>query len=216
MSAERQPATRQTESDFAEVLDASNVSLVPHESAATSRVAQLDALDMEEEIYAELLQTVGRIARPVAPALLQRFRPELQFALRALFFRYTVAVNKPSVGCQLQGLVFANGSIGAAAEAAAEAALEAAKNALRAADGVGSSSSATKTETRLLEEEIGVGTLTQRQKFLYFLFGIGGPWVSEFRPPTAARCSLLRCDCVFASSQITPSLTNECMHNTFR
>ena len=167
--------THQTESDFAHVLDAVKLSIMPHEFAAPSRVAQLDALDMEEEIYEELLQTVGRIARPVAPALLQRFRPELQFALRALFFRYTVAVNKPSVGCQLQGLVFANGSIRAAADAAAEAALEAAKNALRAAEGV--NSSAAKPDAPSLEE-VGVGTLTKRQKFLYFVLGICGPWVS--------------------------------------
>ena len=93
--------------DFGAELDATTAfAQAMCEPPPTSRVGQLDALDMESEINEELLQAVARIAQPIAPALLQRFRPELELVLRALFFRYTIYHNKPSVGCQLQGLVY--------------------------------------------------------------------------------------------------------------
>jgi hypothetical protein len=169
-----------TTAAFERRLEAAGFSRVVADPPQTSRVMQLDALDMESEIGEELLQAVARIARPVAPALLQRFRPELTLALHALLFRYTVYANKPSLGCQLQGLVFANGAAGAAADAAAEAALATARAAVDMAAAVAapaSSDASSSSAAVAAAEELGIGTLTHRQKVLYFVLGICGPWV---------------------------------------
>jgi len=138
----------------------------PQPPPLTSKVSQLDAQFMEDELHEEILQGIARIAQPVAPSFVQKYRPEITLALRALFFRYTVFENKPSLGCQLQGLVYINDSADAAATFAAESALAAARKMVRPVKPVPSPL-----------DEVGIGTLSSVQKWRYAMLGLVMPWV---------------------------------------
>ena len=144
----------------------------------TNRAHQLDATFMEDEVVEELLSTVSKIAQPVVPSLLQRFRPELNLLLRGIIFRYTVYLNKPSIGCQLQGLVYATSASNAAKAAVAEATLEAAVSVIDAQK----SPAHTHSTTGVGVSARGPGTLTKRQILVFALLSLVCPWVRVVLP----------------------------------
>ena len=72
---------------------------------AISRVSQLDALLLEEQLHALLER---QLARALGDARAGRWRPELRLALRGVAFAATVARNRPRPGDALQNLRYRN------------------------------------------------------------------------------------------------------------
>lgn len=71
-----------------------------------ARVNQLDAQRLDSEIHELLGGELASVFEVFWPGLVERLRPELQALLRAALWRYTIWIDAPTPGCQLQNLVY--------------------------------------------------------------------------------------------------------------
>jgi peroxin-2 len=83
------------------------------------RVNQLDAAHLDEEVTSILGSQARGAFKFLAPSLVSWLKPELDALLQLALFRFTVFVDRPTPGHQLQNLRYRNEAHAALAEAAA-------------------------------------------------------------------------------------------------
>jgi len=72
------------------------------------RVNQLEAAQLDKDVILLLSMQLRRIFRFFSPAMLMRYKAELDSLLHLLLYRFTIALDKPTPGAALQNLQYRN------------------------------------------------------------------------------------------------------------